>query len=193
MSKMIQLAQRFAYHFGGGSTSTTSAEIPDELKPLVTGSTQRMLGLQDYFWGNPSKGNVSGQYTYGEPEMSAPPAGGSGWGYTGNIPTPNMDIFTATDKPLPASGAASGGGAAASGGAAAKTKSSGSSSSTRKGSSSSSGSSGSSGGSSSSQSPPQAGMLWYEAPYSGQPGGWYSPDQAPQGWLAHESPGGKRV
>ena len=44
MRKMIQLAERFACHVGGGGTSSTSSEIPEEWKPYYTEVVQNALG-----------------------------------------------------------------------------------------------------------------------------------------------------
>lgn len=46
MRKMIDLAQRFACHFGGGGEGGTEANIPDELKPLYKKTANRMLRMQ---------------------------------------------------------------------------------------------------------------------------------------------------
>ena len=73
--RMIALANRFASHFGGGGgTTTTSSQIPDELKPLVEGSSDRVLGLQDYFWGDADNMGDAGGSRYGG-------GGGGNWGY----------------------------------------------------------------------------------------------------------------
>jgi hypothetical protein len=57
--RMARLAQRYAcYWGGGGGTTTTSAEIPDELKPLVEGSSDRMLSLQEKMWGTDGEGGI---------------------------------------------------------------------------------------------------------------------------------------
>ena len=58
--RMARLAQRHACYWGGGGggTTTTSAEIPEELKGLVSGSSDRMLGLQEKMWGSGGEGGI---------------------------------------------------------------------------------------------------------------------------------------
>jgi len=57
--RMARLAQRHACFWGGGGgTTQTSAEIPDELKPLVSGSSGRMLDLQEQMWGDGGEGGI---------------------------------------------------------------------------------------------------------------------------------------
>lgn len=68
------------------STSTTSAKIPTELKPLFEQSVQRMLALQGYFWGPGIK--------YANPSQWKPPAGGGSGGNVGELTrdTPGLNV-----------------------------------------------------------------------------------------------------
>ena len=66
MRRMIQLAERLACHIGGGGTSTTSSEIPEEWKPYYTQVVQNALGAM---------GNLP---LFGGGGGGAPGAGGGG-------------------------------------------------------------------------------------------------------------------
>lgn len=77
--RMARLAARFASGIGGGGTTTTEGNIPDELKPLIEGSVNRMLGLQDYFWGGGGGSNPGG---YNPNTQGGNQTGG--WGYNGD-------------------------------------------------------------------------------------------------------------
>ena len=111
--RMAALANRLACHFGGGGgVTTTSPEIPPELVPLIRETTNRMIGLQDYFWGNsgatgytptgpnddswgyqggPGPVGMDEPYNLGDLPNTQPPGGypGGDIGWPGNQPLPD--------------------------------------------------------------------------------------------------------
>ncbi len=68
------LNEKMKFFWGGGGSTSTEGKIPPELAPLINASVQRMIGLQNYFWGNP------GSAGYAPPSPYSPAQPG-GWGY----------------------------------------------------------------------------------------------------------------
>jgi hypothetical protein len=83
------LNEKMKFFWGGGGSTTTEGQIPAELKPLINGSVQRMLGLQNYFWGNP------GSAGYAPPSPYSPAQPG-GWGYN--------ELTDQNQRPIPPGG-----------------------------------------------------------------------------------------
>lgn len=83
------LGEKMKFRWGGGGSTTTEGKIPPELSPLINASVQRMIGLQNYFWGNP------GSAGYSQPSPYSPPTPG-GWGYN--------DLTDANGRPIPPGG-----------------------------------------------------------------------------------------